>query len=47
MLLRFYLTVYGQHIAVATTGFNATGREIGFFPKATMLANDPKALIFY
>ena len=47
MRLRFYLTVYGQHIAVAATGFNATGREIGFFPKAMMLANDPKALIFY
>ena len=38
MLLRFYLTVYGQHIAVAAT---ATGREIGFFPKAMMLAKDP------
>lgn len=47
MLLCFYLTVYGQHIAVAATGFDATGREIGFFPKAMMLAKDPKALILY
>ena len=47
MLLCFYLTVYGQHIAVAATGFDATGREIGFSPKAMMLAKDPKALILY
>ena len=47
MLLCFYLTVYGQHVAVAATGFDATGREIGFFPKAMMLAKDPKALILY
>ena len=46
MLLCFYLTVYGQQIEVAATGFDATGREIGFFPKAMMLAKDPKALIF-
>ena len=38
MLLCFYLTVYGQQIAVAAAGFDATGREIGFFPKAMMLA---------